>query len=89
MITVANGSRFGGNFMVSPQSSITDNQLDLVIIEAVSVLKRYFYLPRMKKGRHLSLPFVRTSKIQSVCISAEKPIAAHLDGELMVAESSI
>jgi diacylglycerol kinase (ATP) len=87
MITVANGSRFGGNFIVSPRSSITDNQLNLVIIEAVSVLKRYFYLPRMKKGRHLSLPFVKTSKIQSILISADKPIAAHLDGELMVAEN--
>ena len=87
MITVANGSRFGGNFMVSPRSSLTDNQFDLVIIEAVSILKRYFYLPRMKKGRHLSLPFVKSSKIQSVTISAGKPIAAHLDGELMIAET--
>jgi diacylglycerol kinase (ATP) len=86
MVTVANGSRFGGNFMVAPQSSLTDNELDLVIIRSVSVLKRYFYLPRMKKGRHLSLPFVKTSKIQSASISAEKPIAAHLDGELMVSQ---
>jgi YegS/Rv2252/BmrU family lipid kinase len=86
MITVANGSRFGGNFMVAPQSSLTDNELDLVIIRAVSVFKRYFYLPRMKKGRHLSLPFVKTLKIQSVSVSAEKPIAAHLDGELMVSQ---
>jgi diacylglycerol kinase (ATP) len=86
MITVANGSRFGGNFIVAPQSSLTDNQLDLVIIKAVNVLRRYFYLPRMKKGRHLSLPFVKTSKIQSVSVSAEKPIAAHLDGELMVSQ---
>lgn len=86
MITVANGSRFGGNFMVAPQSSLTDNRLDLVIIKSVSVLKRYFYLPRMKKGRHLSLPFVKTLKIQSVSVSSEKPIAAHLDGELMVSQ---
>ena len=86
MITVANGSRFGGNFMVAPQSSLTDNQLDLVIIGAVNVLRRYFYLPGMKKGRHLSLPFVKTLKVQSVSVSAEKPIAAHLDGELMVSQ---
>lgn len=85
MVTIANGSRYGGNFMVAPQSSLTDNELDLVIIEAVAVLKRYFYLPRMKKGRHLSLPFVKTSKIKSIQIEAEKPLAAHLDGELMVA----
>ncbi|RYY22840.1 MAG: YegS/Rv2252/BmrU family lipid kinase [Chitinophagaceae bacterium] len=86
MITVANGSRFGGNFMVAPQSSLTDKQLDLVMIKAVPVLKRYFYLPKMKKGRHLSLPFVRTMKINSICIAAPKPLAAHLDGELMVAD---
>lgn len=83
MITIANGGRFGGNFLVSPQSSLNDGYLDFVQIGAVNVLERYFYLPRMKKGRHLSLPFVKTSKIKKLSITLNKPAAAHFDGELV------
>jgi len=84
MVTVANGSRFGGNFMVAPQACIDDKILDLIIIKSISVPKRYFYLPLMKKGRHLSLPFVKTFKIKSVTVSSKQQIPAHLDGELMI-----
>ena len=84
MVTVANGSRFGGNFMVAPQACIDDKILDLIIIKSITIPKRYFYLPLMKKGRHLSLPFVKTFKIKSVTVWSKQQVPAHLDGELMI-----
>jgi len=87
MIAIANGSRYGGDFMIAPQACLTDGYLDFVSIGKVSVIKRLFYLPKMKKGGHLSLPFVYHSKVKSVSIRSEKPIAAHLDGELMISTS--
>jgi YegS/Rv2252/BmrU family lipid kinase len=84
MLTIANGSRFGGNFMVAPQACIDDKILDLIIIRSISVWRRYLYLPKMKKGRHLSLPFVKSYKIKSVTVSSKQQIPAHLDGELMI-----
>jgi diacylglycerol kinase (ATP) len=87
MITIANGSRYGGNFMVAPGADIRDGLLDLVLIKPVTVLKRYFHLPSMKKGKHLCLPFVSSSKIRRVVISSPAPVPAHLDGELIVDSS--
>jgi diacylglycerol kinase (ATP) len=83
MISVANGSRYGGGFMVAPQAIVDDGCFDLVVIRKINPLKRLFYLPRMSKGKHLDLPFVRVSKVQSITIRSEQVIPVHLDGELM------
>jgi YegS/Rv2252/BmrU family lipid kinase len=85
MITIANGSRFGGGFLVAPQAHVSDRQLDLVIIEKVSVLKRLYYLPAIEKGKHLGLPFVKSYKLSKISIEANQTLAAHCDGELITA----
>jgi len=83
MIIVANGSRYGGGFMVAPQSVVDDGWLDLVVIRKIHPIKRCFYLPKVEKGQHLNLPFISVSKVKEITISAEKIIPAHVDGELI------
>ncbi len=84
MVTVANGSRFGGDFIVAPQASVTDAKFDLVIVKSLSVIKRLLHLPKMKKGRHVTLPFVYHRNASLISINSTQPLAAHLDGELMI-----
>ncbi|RYY18675.1 MAG: hypothetical protein EOO04_23505 [Chitinophagaceae bacterium] len=84
MVTVANGSRYGGDFMVAPDAAVNDGTLDLVIVQGLSVLSRLFHLSKMKKGRHILLPFVQYRKAQVISIISSQPLAAHLDGELMI-----
>ena len=43
-------------------------------------------LVAMKKGKHLCLPFVSSLKLATVSVSSETELAAHLDGELMIAK---
>jgi diacylglycerol kinase (ATP) len=83
MISVANGSRYGGGFMVAPQAIVDDGWLDLVIIRKIHPLKRFFYLPRVEKGKHITLPFVKVDKVKQVVIRASESVAAHIDGELI------
>jgi YegS/Rv2252/BmrU family lipid kinase len=83
MISVANGSRYGGGFMVAPQAVVDDGWLDLVIIKKIHPLKRCFYLPRVEKGKHIALPFVKVDKVKQITIRASQPVAAHVDGELV------
>ena len=85
MITVANGSRYGGGFLVAPQSVIDDGELDIVLINQIAPLRRLFYLPKIEKGKHLHLHFVETGNAKKVIIRSEQILAAHLDGELMEA----
>ncbi len=84
MISVANGSRYGGGFMVAPNAIITDGLLDLVMVEALHVLQRLRYLPLMKKGGHVSKPFATCHAVKNVTITSKKTLPAHLDGEVLL-----
>jgi len=84
MISVANGSRYGGGFLVAPNAIINDAEFDVVIINSMSLFNRMRYLPVAKKGAHLQLPFVDSFRCAALEIRTEKAIPAHLDGELLV-----
>ena len=85
MISIANGSRYGGGFLVAPQANIIDGQLDLVTIKDLSVLSRLKHLPAMERGKHLHLPFMQQTICKTVQIESDQILPAHLDGELMEA----
>lgn len=86
MVSVANGSRYGGGFLVAPQASIEDGLLDLVLIKQIPVLKRFFYMRKAEKGKHLTLEFVEYSTCKKIMVTAPENISAHLDGEYMEAK---
>ena len=81
MVTIANGSRYGGGFLVAPQAVVNDGLLDLVIVPEITFLKRIQYLPKVGKGKHLDL--TEMSRSARVTIESGQIMAAHLDGELM------
>jgi diacylglycerol kinase (ATP) len=85
MITAANGSRYGGGFLVAPQAIIDDGKLDIVIIKKIPPLLRFFHLPKVKKGKHLVLSFVETYRSAKLSVRAANPLTAHIDGETMQA----
>lgn len=81
MITVANGSRYGGGFMVSPESKIDDGMLNIVTIKKIAPFKRMLYLPSMSKGTHLKAKFTSAGLGRCVTISSQRNVSAHCDGE--------
>ncbi len=83
MVSIANGSRYGGGFLVAPQAKIIDGELDIILIRPIALLKRLFYLPKVEKGKHLNLYFVKFLREKKIRVSSPAPLAAHLDGELM------
>lgn len=85
LVMINNSSRTGGGFHVSPKASINDGLLDLVLVKPLSVLKRFFYLPKIEKGKHLHLPFVSHITGTEFVIECNKELPAQLDGELIKA----
>lgn len=83
MISVANGSRYGGGFEVAPGAHRDDKLLDVVVIGHVPVWKRFFYVPKVQKGRHLSSQFVKHFKSDELDVSFNEKVFAHLDGEVI------
>jgi YegS/Rv2252/BmrU family lipid kinase len=85
LLTIANGSRYGGGFVVAPLSRINDSLLDIIVIRKVAPLLRLIYLPKLTKGKHLSLSIVSSFKTSKIKISSSAVLPAHYDGEFMEA----
>lgn len=83
MVSIANGYRYGGGFKVAPLADLTDGLFDLVMVDPLSVLQRFYHLPRIEKGRHLHLPFVHFQHTTKVTIIGTDRLTAQLDGEIM------
>ena len=87
LVMVNNSSRTGGGFHVSPKASVNDGLIDLVFAKPLSVLQRFFYLPKIEKGNHLELPFVQHHTGEQFSINCDRELPAQLDGELIVARA--
>jgi diacylglycerol kinase (ATP) len=83
MISIANGKRYGGDFLVAPEALLNDAKLDCNIVGSISPLKRLRYLPVIEKGAHIGLPFIIYRKAEYVTIKCPVPLHAHLDGEYL------
>ncbi len=87
LVIVANSSRMGGGFMVSPEGSITDEKLDLILCDPLPIVKRLKYLPVIEKGKHLGKDFIQHEHVTSVKINCEKVMCVQIDGELITGDS--
>jgi diacylglycerol kinase (ATP) len=85
MLTVANGSRYGGGFLVAPDASVDDGLLDIILIPRISIFQRLNLLPGAGKGKHMRI--TQSTRSQYVTVRADGKVAAHFDGEAMEADN--
>ena len=83
MISIANGTRYGGGFYVAPNAKPDDGLFDANLVKPLSPFKRLRYLPVIEKGKHIGLSFVDYYNTTQITIKSVRPIQAHLDGEYM------
>jgi diacylglycerol kinase (ATP) len=83
LVNIANASRTGGGFYISPLANVADGQLNVVLCNALPILKRLRYLPIIEKGKHLALPFISHHLTQQITIRTAQNVFAQLDGELI------
>ena len=81
MISIANGTRYGGGFYVAPLAKPDDGLFDANLVKPLSAFKRLRYLPVIEKGKHLNLPFIDYYNTKQISIKSNQPIQFHLDGE--------
>lgn len=87
LLSIANGRRYGGSFMVAPWASMNDGLADIVTIGKINPIDRIRYLPRMERGQHMDLAIVKHQLNNRIHVAFAKPMHAHLDGEYMRAAS--
>ncbi|MES2006167.1 MAG: diacylglycerol kinase family protein [Bacteroidota bacterium] len=89
LMMIVNSSRAGGGFYIAPDASIDDGKLDMVLCGEQTLLKRLKYLPVIKAGKHMRLPFITHRQGMHFQVSCDEEMALQLDGELLHAKELV
>jgi len=81
LMTISNGTTFGGGFIINPYAKINDGLLDVCIINEVSPVKRFWHLPKLKTGTHYKMKETEFHLASELKIEQTDQLVAHLDGE--------
>ena len=82
MVSVANGQRYGGAFLVTPDAKVDDGLLNVCIVSLISRLQMLRFLPLVFKGHHTGLSVVKMWSGHRVSVKSLSPLVSHVDGEV-------
>lgn len=81
LLTIGNGSTFGGGFRLMPQAKIDDGLLEVCEIGKLAPLMRFLNIHRLSSGTHGELSMVNYYQTRSITIDENPALYAHIDGE--------
>ncbi len=89
MISIMNGRRMGGGFMMAPRAMTDDSLFDLCIASQVSRARIFALIPRFMQGTQASDPAIQTAQTRSLSVKAlHGVLPAHADGETLCTEGT-
>ena len=87
MVSIMNGRRMGGGFMMAPEGVVDDGLFDLCIAEQVSRARIFALIPRFMAGTQATQKPIKTGRTQRIVVTAvEGVLPAHADGETLCTE---
>ena len=87
MVSIMNGRRLGGGFMMAPDARIDDGRFDLCIASQLSRPGILALIPRFMKGTQASRPSIKTGRTARITVTAlDGVLPAHADGETLCTE---
>ncbi|MGA7992293.1 MAG: diacylglycerol kinase family protein [Thermoanaerobaculia bacterium] len=82
LAAVANGPRSGGGFLLAPDARPDDGLLDVCRLGDLGKLEALRHLPKALDGSHAGLPWVTLLHGREVVLTSDRPLTAHVDGNL-------
>ena len=82
MLTLCNGPREGGGFLVAPDAKVDDGILHYAMIVNVSRLMMFRIVPEVMKGTHGKFKEVTLGSCRKMSLNADRPMYIHADGEI-------
>jgi diacylglycerol kinase (ATP) len=87
MVSVMNGRRLGGGFMMAPDSASDDGLFDLCLGRQVSRLRIIRLIPYFMQGSQATQPEIQTLRSRKISVTAlEGVLPVHADGETVCVE---
>ena len=84
LVAVGNNTSLGGGMLVTPDASLDDGLLDVLVVQPLSRTAFLRIFPRVFKGTHVTDPRVSISRARRIRIDAAD-IVAYADGERVAA----
>jgi YegS/Rv2252/BmrU family lipid kinase len=84
MVSIMNGIRMGGGFMMAPDSKQDDGKFDICLVNELSRIATILLVPKFfsgKQGEHPAVTFYHPSRISVSTLKGSIP--AHADGETL------
>jgi YegS/Rv2252/BmrU family lipid kinase len=88
MVTLCNGPREGGGFMLSPESKNNDGKMEYVIVNRVSRAMMFRLVPEFMNGTHMRFKQVRMGGFKKFSLASDRPLYIHADGEIFTSFGS-
>ena len=82
LLTMCNGPREGGGFMMAPEAKIDDGILHYAMIKKVSRPMMFRLIPEVMNGTHGRFQQVTMGSCKTMSVSADRPMYIHCDGEI-------
>lgn len=82
LAAVANGPRSGGGFLLAPDAQPDDGLFDVCRLGNLGKLEALRHLPKALDGSHVGLPWVTILRAREVVLASDRPLTAHVDGNL-------
>lgn len=83
MVSVANGSFYGGGMRIAPRAAMDDGLLDVCVVREVGRWELARQFPRVYRGTHLSHSRVFSATARRVEITTDAPREIFADGEFV------
>ena len=81
ILSICNGSYYGGGFKIAPKSRLTDGLLDIYYAEEMAKLKMIPLILKLKKGKHEGRRKVHKFRTNHVEIELDEEVTFNVDGE--------
>lgn len=88
MLTLCNGPREGGGFMLSPDSKNDDAKMESVAVTRVSRAMMFRLVPEFMSGTHMRFKQIRMGEFKKMSITSSLPLYIHADGEIFTSFGS-
>ncbi len=88
MLTLCNGPREGGGFLIAPEARVDDGLLHYAMIQKINRLMMLRLVPEVMKGTHGRFKQVRLGACKKISVRSDRPMYIHADGEIVTSFGS-
>jgi diacylglycerol kinase (ATP) len=82
LLTMCNGPREGGGFLIAPEAKPDDGILHYTMIRSVSRLMMFRLVPEVMRGTHGNFAPVTLGSCRKLSLTADRSLYIHADGEI-------